>query len=464
VHYLENKTFDEIRIGDQAALTRTLRMQDIELFTAMSGDVDPAHVDADSAHGDALHKVVADGMWGGALISALLGTELPGPGTICIEQSLRFRRPVALGDEVHVEVSVRDKDAASGEVTLDCTCRNRAGDLLIEGQARVRAPTVKIRRPRAVLPEIHVHERGARYDQLIAATRDLPPLVTAVVHPCDELSLSGAIEAQRKQLIEPWLVGPEHKIRAAAERAGYALDGIHIVDTPHSHAAAAQAVALARSGQVGALMKGALHTDELMAAVVDAASGLRTERRMSHVFALDVPTYPRPLFITDAAINIAPDLAEKRDIVQNAIDLAQALGIAAPKVAILSAVETVNPKIPSTVEAAALCKMLDRGQIRGGVLDGPLAFDNAVSATAAASKQLASPVAGQADILVVPDLEAGNMLAKQLIYLAGADAAGIVLGARVPIMLTSRSDGLLARLASCALARLLAHHRDSAHP
>jgi phosphotransacetylase/acyl dehydratase len=464
VHYLENKTFDEIRIGDHAALTRTLRMQDIELFTAMSGDVDPAHVDADSAHGDALHKVIADGMWGGALIAALLGTELPGPGTICIEQSLRFRRPVALGDEVVVDVRVRDKDAASGEVTLDCTCRNRAGDLLIEGQARVRAPTVKIRRPRAVLPEIHVHERGARYDQLIAATRDLPPLVTAVVHPCDELSLSGAIEAKRKQLIEPWLVGPEHKIRAAAERAGYALDGIHIVDTPHSHAAAAQAVALARSGQVGALMKGALHTDELMAAVVDAASGLRTERRMSHVFALDVPTYPRPLFITDAAINIAPDLAEKRDIVQNAIDLAQALGIAAPKVAILSAVETVNPKIPSTVEAAALCKMLDRGQIRGGVLDGPLAFDNAVSATAAASKQLASPVAGQADILVVPDLEAGNMLAKQLIYLAGADAAGIVLGARVPIMLTSRSDGLLARLASCALARLLAHHRGSAHP
>jgi phosphate acetyltransferase len=464
VRYLENKTFDEIRIGDQATLTRTLRLQDIELFTAMSGDVDPAHVDADYARGDALHTVVADGMWGGALISALLGTELPGPGTICLEQSLRFHRPVALGDEVVVGVSVRGKDAASGEVTLDCSCRNRAGDLLIEGQARVRAPTIKIRRPRAVLPEIHVHERGARYAQLIAATRDFAPLLTAVVHPCDELSLSGAIEAQRKQLIEPWLVGPEHKIRAAAERAGYALDGIHIVDAPHSHAAAAQAVALARSGQVRALMKGALHTDEFMAAVVDAASGLRTERRMSHVFALDVPTYPRPLFITDAAINIAPDLADKRDIVQNAIDLAHALGIAAPKVAILSAVETVNPKIPSTVEAAALCKMLDRGQIRGGVLDGPLAFDNAVSAGAAASKQLSSPVAGQADILVVPDLEAGNMLAKQLIYLAGADAAGIVLGARVPIMLTSRSDGLLARLASCALARLLAHHRDSAHP
>ncbi|HEX6832455.1 MAG TPA: bifunctional enoyl-CoA hydratase/phosphate acetyltransferase, partial [Rudaea sp.] len=222
-----------------------------------------------------------------------------------------------------------------------------------------------------------------------------------------------------------------------------------------------QAVALARAGKVDALMKGALHTDELMAAVVDAACGLRTERRISHVFAFDVPTYPRPLFITDAAINIAPDLAEKRDIVQNAIDLANALGIAEPKVAILSAVETVNPKIPSTVEAAALCKMRDRGQITGGVLDGPLAFDNAVSAASAQTKHLSSPAAGAADILMVPDLESGNMLAKQLVYLAGADAAGIVLGARVPIMLTSRSDGPLARMASCALAKLLVRRRQT---
>jgi phosphate acetyltransferase len=310
-----------------------------------------------------------------------------------------------------------------------------------------------------VLPEIHLHEHGARYRQLIDATRSMGPLKMAVVHPCDELSITGALEAKSQGLIDPVLVGPEAKVRKAAAAAGRSLDGIELIDVPHSHAAAARAVELARNGDVGALMKGALHTDELMAAVVDAVSGLRTERRMSHVFALDVPTYPKPLFITDAAINIEPDLDAKRDIVQNAIDLAHALGIALPKVAILSAVETVYPKIRSTVEAAALCKMLDRGQITGGLVDGPLAFDNAISRAAARTKAITSPVAGDADILVVPDLESGNMLAKQLIYLSGAEAAGIVLGARVPIVLTSRSDSVLSRLASSALAVLLDRHR-----
>jgi len=464
MQYIENRTFGEIKIGDTAQVTRTLRKQDIELFAVLSGDVNPAHVDEDFAKSDVFHKVIAHGMWGGALISALLGTELPGPGTIYLDQSLHFRRAVGLGDSVVVKVTVRGKEAATKQVVLDCVCINQSGDLLIEGEARVIAPTEKVRRPRALLPEVHIHERGARYQQLIEATRTLPPLLTAIVHPCDELSLSGAIEAMRQGLIVPLLVGPQRKIRAVAAQAGYALDGIELIDTPHSHAAAAQAVAMARSGKVQALMKGALHTDELMEAVVDAGSGLRTERRISHVFALDVPTYPKPLLITDAAINIYPSLLDKRDIVQNAIDLAHALGIALPKVAILSAVETVNPKITSTVEAAAMCKMLDRGQINGGILDGPLAFDNAISRAAADAKQLTSPVAGDADILVVPDLESGNMLAKQLIYLAGADAAGIVLGARVPIMLTSSSDGLLARLASCALARRFAHHRESSHP
>jgi phosphotransacetylase len=409
------------------------------------------------------HKVIAHGMWGGALISALLGTELPGPGTIYLDQSLHFRHPVGLGDTVIVRVVVRSKDATTKQVMLDCVCRNKTGEVLIEGEARVQAPTQKVRRPRAMLPEVHIHERGARYQQLIDATRTLEPMRTAVVHPCDELSLTGAIEAMRKRLIIPVFVGPERKIRAAAAQAGLPLDGVELVDVPHSHAAAALAVALARSGKVQALMKGSLHTDELMGAVVDPASGLRTERRISHVFALDVPTYPKPLFITDAAINIYPTLTDKRDIVQNAIDLAHALGNPQPKVAILSAIETVNPKITSTVEAAALCKMLDRGQISGAALDGPLAFDNAISKAAASSKHLVSAVAGDADILVVPDLESGNMLAKQLIYLAGADAAGIALGARVPIILTSRSDGLLARLASSALALLFAHHRSMVH-
>ena len=440
MQFIENRTFDELAIGDSAELTRSLRKQDIELFAILSGDVNPAHVDEDFAKSDIFHKVIAHGMWGGALISALLGTELPGPGTIYVDQSLHFRRPVGLGDNVVVRVTVRSKDAATKQVVLDCACLNQAGEILIEGEARVQAPTQKVRRPRAMLPEVHIHERGARYEQLIEATRALEPMLTAVVHPCDELSLSGAIEAMRQRLIVPLLVGPERKIRAAAAQASLALDGIQLIDAPHSHAAAAHAVALARNGKVQALMKGALHTDELMGAVVDPASGLRTERRISHVFALDVPTYPKPLFITDAAINIYPTLADKRDIVQNAIDLAHALGIPQPKVAILSAVETVNPKITSTVEAAALCKMLDRGQISGAILDGPLAFDNAISKAAAGSKHLMSAVAGDADILVVPDLESGNMLAKQLIYLAGADAAGIVLGARVPIILTSRSD------------------------
>ena len=461
MQFIENRTFDELAIGDSAELTRTLRKEDIELFAILSGDVNPAHVDEDFAKSDIFHKVIAHGMWGGALISAVLGTELPGPGTIYVDQSLHFHRPVGLGDTVVVRVTVRSKDIATKQVVLDCACLNQASEILIEGEARVVAPTQKVRRPRAMLPEVHIHERGARYQQLIDATRKLEPMLTAVVHPCDELSLAGAIEAMRQRLIVPVLVGPEHKIRAAAAQAGLVLDGVQLIDVPHSHAAAERAVALARNGNVQALMKGALHTDELMGTVVDAASGLRTERRISHVFALDVPTYPKPLFITDAAINIYPTLAEKRDIVQNAIDLVHALGNPQPKVAILSAVETVNPKITSTVEAAALCKMLDRGQISGAILDGPLAFDNAISKAAAGSKRLVSAVAGDADILVVPDLESGNMLAKQLIYLAGADAAGIVLGARVPIVLTSRSDGVLARLASSALALLFAHHRSS---
>jgi phosphate acetyltransferase len=312
------------------------------------------------------------------------------------------------------------------------------------------------------LPELHLHERGARFDELMKKTAPLPPVRTAVVHPCDALSIKGALLAGEKGMIIPVLVGPKAKIEAAASEAELDLSGIEIVDVPHSHAAAERAVALAREGNVGMLMKGKLHTDELLEPIVNKETGLRTERRMSHVFALDVPNYPKPLFISDAAINIFPDLSTKRDIVQNAIDLALALGIAIPKVALLSAVETVTLSIPSTVDAAALCKMADRGQITGGLLDGPLAFDNAVSKSAARTKGIQSEVAGSADILIVPDMEAGNMIAKQLIYLAGADAAGIVVGARIPIVLTSRADGVLSRLASTAMAQLLVHYQSNA--
>jgi phosphotransacetylase/acyl dehydratase len=463
MEFIENRTFDELNIGDSASLVHTLTYKDIQLFAAISGDVNPAHVDPEFAKDDIFHQVIAHGMWGGALFSTVLGTELPGPGAIYLGQSLRFRRPVCLGDTVTVAVRVAEKDSVKHRVTFECQATNQDGETVITGTADVMAPTDKIRRTRVVLPEIELRERGRGYRLLVDRTRGMQPVRTAVVHPVDSVSLVAAVEAAKEHLIVPVLVGPESKIRAAAENAQIELSPYEIVSTEHSAAAAAQAVALARAGRVDALMKGALHTDELMHAVVDATNGLRTARRISHVFAMDAPAYPKPLFITDAAINVYPTLEDKRHIIQNAIDLAYALEMPhAPRVAILSAVETVTEKIKSTLDAAALCKMADRGQITGGILDGPLAFDNAVSEEAAKTKGIVSPVAGKADIFVVPDLEAGNMLAKQLQYLGEADAAGIVLGARVPIILTSRADKTLARLASCAMALLLVQNRKPA--
>jgi phosphate acetyltransferase len=304
----------------------------------------------------------------------------------------------------------------------------------------------------------------AKYERLIERAKTKVALPATVAHPCDESSLTGAIEAQRAGLIVPILVGPAAKIKKLAKDMRLDIGGVEIVDASHSHAAAAKAVALVREGKAELLMKGSLHSDELLSEVAKRETGLRTGRRISHVFIMDVPTHRQTLFITDAAVNIAPDLLAKRDIVQNAIDLFRALGLGVPKVAILSAVETVTVAIPSTIEAAALCKMADRGQITGGELDGPLAFDNAISPEAAEIKGIKSPVAGQAQILVVPDLEAGNMLAKNLSFLTKADGAGIVLGARVPVILTSRADSVRTRLASCAVASLLAHERRSSHP
>lgn len=298
-----------------------------------------------------------------------------------------------------------------------------------------------------------------KYDRLIAVAGKHPAMATAVAHPCDTVSLESAVEAARLGLLRPILVGPPARICDVASRASLDIGAFELVESQHSHDSAAKAVELVRAGRAEALMKGSLHTDELMGAVVSSATGIRTARRISHCFVMDVPGHPQALIISDAAVNIAPTLEDKVDIVQNAIDLARALGTAEVRVAILSAMETVNPRVPSTIEAAALCKMADRGQITGAVLDGPLALDNAISAEAAAIKHIASPVAGQANVLIVPDLEAGNMLAKSLSFLAGADAAGIVLGARVPIILTSRADSLLTRLASCAVAVLVAAAR-----
>lgn len=457
---IENKTFDELSIGDTATMTRTLTRDDAEMFAVLSSDYNPTHLDDEWASRLLKsQKISGHGMWGGSLFSALLGNELPGPGSVYKKQDLVFHRAVELGDTLTLTLTLKEKDAATQHLVFACEALNQKGELVIEGTAEVLAPTEKVTFDASALPEVHLRYRHHVFENLIAKVKETPSVKVAVCHPCDEVSLGGAVEAARLGMIEPVLVGPSDKIKATAEQYGYDISGYEIVDVEHSHGAAETSVALCRSGVCEALMKGSLHTDELMHEVARRDTGLRTGRRISHIFVMDVPTYPKPLYITDAAINIYPTLEDKVDIAQNCIDLVQVMGVEKPLVAILSAVETVYPKIQSTLDAAALCKMADRGQITGAILDGPLAFDNAISAEAARIKKISSPVAGQADILLVPDLEAGNMLAKQLSYLAEADAAGIVLGARVPIILTSRADSAKARLASCAVAALYAQAR-----
>ena len=458
---ITNRCFDEINIGDTASIKRRLTQRDIQLFAVMSGDVNPAHLDEDYARDSMFHEVIAHGLWGGALISTVLGTLLPGPGTIYLGQSLRFKRPVTLGDVLTVTVTAKSKNPANKRVMFDCQCTNQNGGRVIEGEAEVIAPVEKIERPRVPLPNVRLAERG-RLRELFDAARPIEPMPVAVAHPCSEYALKGATEAAEAGLIIPLLIGPEARINRLAEEHAVDISAYAVVDVEHSHEAAEKAVELARQGRVEALMKGSLNTGELMRAVLHKERGIRSERRVSHVFAFDVPTYPRPLLVSDAAINIAPTLEAMRDITQNAIDLAHALRIASPRVALLSAVETITPDIHSTLTAAALCKMAERGQITGGALDGPLAFDNAVSLAATEAKGIVSAVAGRADILIAPDLEAANILAKQLIYLADARGAGILMGARLPIILTSRADSPLERMASCSLAILYAHHKKTA--
>jgi phosphate acetyltransferase len=453
---VKNRTFAEIALGDSATLTRTLSAEDISLFAAASGDLNPTHLDSEYMRKSGLGGVVGHSLWGGALISCLLGNVLPGPGTVYRRQDLRFLQPIFVNDTVTATITVRDKKPKDNLVVFDCRVTNQDQDLVLTGAAEVVAPIEEWSGPVVKASGVLV-QRHDRYKALIERCSRLEPVSVAVAHPCEETALRGAIEAAQAGLIIPTLVGPKQKILQVAGECGLDHKPYRLVDVEHSHAAAAKAVELIRTGEAEVLMKGSLHTDELLGAVVASATGIRTERRISHVFVMDVPTYHKVLFITDAAINIAPDLEAKRDICQNAIELAHTLGIETPKVAILSAVETVRAKIPSTVEAAALCKMADRGQISGAILDGPLAMDNAISEEAAKTKGIESEVAGDADILLAPDLEAGNILAKQLAFLAHADAAGIVLGARVPIVLTSRADSVRSRMASCAVAVLHAH-------
>jgi phosphate acetyltransferase len=435
---------DEVQVGLMASIDHVLQDRAFDLVAALFGTPGAGrdHL-PDAAYALLTQSIVLD----------FTARQLPGPGCEILSQELRFIDDPAPGDRIAVE----------GTVTARLTHDTAAIALVLESQrGRIAEGTVTVRIPaeRVVLrpearPDIILHHHR-HLEQLLRRSAACPPLTVAVAWPCDRDSLLGPLEARNHGAMQPILVGPRATIEAVAAAAQASLDGCELIETATPHEAAAIAVRLCREGRAGTLMKGSLHTDDLMAAVVAREGGLRGARRISHVFAMDVPSYHKPLFITDAAINIVPDLSTKADIVQNAVDMLHALGNTAPKVAILSAVETVNPKIPGTLEAAALCKMADRGQISGAILDGPLAFDNAISRAAAAVKKIVSPVAGDADILMAPDLEAGNMMAKQLSYLAGADSAGIVLGARVPVILTSRADSVTSRLASIALARLLA--------
>ncbi|MGI9245123.1 MAG: bifunctional enoyl-CoA hydratase/phosphate acetyltransferase, partial [Steroidobacteraceae bacterium] len=431
---------------------------EVEALLLVSGDVVPFHVGEVDGLGE--QKLSVDAVAAEALISGMLERRLPGPGTRIVSQQLEFQGRMQVGDKVRATVIVREKRPGQRQELVEC--QDDVGEQpVLRGTVVVEAPTSKATYAELERPEFVVR-RNDVFARLLKRCEPLAPVSCAVAHPCDGPSLMGVIEAARRGLIVPVIVGPLARIRSVAGKLGIEIDAYRLIDTEHSHASAAAAVALARAGEVETLMKGSLHTDEIMSAVVASQSGLRTERRVSHVFVMDVPAYDRMLFVTDAAINIEPTLKEKVDIAQNAIDLARSLGVETPKVAILSAVETVNPDLSSTIDAAALCKMADRGQIRGGVLDGPLAFDNAISEFAARTKSIRSPVAGRADILLVPNIEAGNMLAKQLQYFAGADSAGIVLGARVPVILTSRADNVRMRIGSAAVAKLVVHARRAA--
>ena len=461
--FIENRTFGEINVGDAATLKRVLTREDIQLFAVTSGDANPAHMDDEYARQDRFHEIIAHGMWGGALISSLLGMRLPGPGTIYLKQSLNFQRPVKVGDAVRVTVRVAEKNPERKTLRLECRAVNQDGHEVINGEALVLAPEKKVRRPLARLPKVKLAEASNRvYDDLAARTADLPPIPVAIAHPVDQNALGGAMAAARARVIVPILVGPKAKIEFAARDCGFDISKARVVHAPHSAAAAETCARMAAQGEVKAVMKGALSTSEFMSALLSHSAGLRTGRRASHVSLLDVPGHHKPILLTDSAVNVSPSLADKRDIVQNAIDLFRALGRGAPKVALVAAVEKISERMRSTLDAAALCKMAERGQITGGLLDGPLGFDCAVSPEAARVKGVVSQVAGAADILVAPDIESGNMVYKQMRYLFHAEGAGVVVGLRTPAILTSRAAGPgPTRIASCAMAALLCKFQES---
>lgn len=450
---LENRTFDEIEVGDSASLTRTLTEKDIKVFAIMSGDINPAHVDAEYAESDMFKKIIGHGMWGGALISTVLGTQLPGPGTIYIGQTIRFKKPVAIGDTLTVTVKAIEKNPEKKRVIFECECRNQNDDVVMEGQAEVMAPTKKIRRPKTDMPEISLRRNRPLFIPYLEKAREYEPLRAAVIYPVHEKIIQAVHDAASHNFIDPILIGPKHRIQLEAKAAKVDISEYEIIDTELSHSAIAKAILMARKGEVGVIVRGGVRREELLPLMLKEHKGLLMNGCISNVVVLDVPTYKKTLILTDTLVNANPSLETKRCVTQNAINFAHALGIEKPKVAILAGVDTVNPTLQSTVDAAALCKMLERGQLNGAILDGPLTFDNVISAEVAKAKGITSPIIGDADILVVPNLETGNMLAKQLEYLAESKNAGLAIGGRVPVLMNHINDISLSTV-SCAFAIL----------
>ena len=449
--HISNRPFDSITLGETAELRRLITTDDLLVYAAASGNYNPMHLPIADVDGDGQRERAAPGMFVASMISGVLGTQLPGPGTRLLHQRLDYPARAQAGDELLCRVRVLAK--AEGRVRLSAEVTRPAdGQTIVTGEVEVEAPLTPFATDQEV-PGLIV-QRHRHFEAMLDRARILPALPTAVVCPEDDKALEGALLAQREGLITPILIGDAAGIAAIAAKIGADLTGIEILDTPR-HEAAALACALVHQGRAQAVMKGHLHTDDLLRPMLDKDRGLRVGRRFTHVFVMDVPGMDHPIMVTDAAINIAPDLAAKVDIVQNAINLARALDMP-PRVGVLSAVETVNPAIQSSIDAALLSKMAERGQITGGAVDGPLAMDNAVDLAAARTKGLAGGVAGRANILVVPGIDAGNMLAKQLTYISHAESAGLVLGARVPVILNSRSDSAMSRLSSCAVAAI--HH------
>lgn len=453
MEYLENRTFDEIAVGDTASLTRTLTEKDIQVFAIMSGDINPAHVDVEYAQSEMFHKIIGHGMWGGALISTVLGTQLPGPGTIYVGQTIKFKKPVAIGDTLTVKVTAVEKKEEKKRVIFSCECRNQKDDVVMEGQAEVIAPSKKIRRPKAVLPEISLRRPYSLFDIYLAKAKQIGAVRGGVIQPVHKKIIEAVHYAHQAGLLDPILIGNKERILFAAKEAEADISKFDIINVENVHAAINRAIMLARENDIGVIIRGGATREELLRAIQKPDKGLLTDKQLSHVLVLDVPTYPKPLLLTDTVVNIEPNLDAKRAITQNAIDFGLALGIQKPKVAVLSGLDIVSSTMRSTIDAAALCKMAERDQIRGGIVDGPLTFDNAISLEVAKSKGISSAVVGNADILLVSNAETGNILAKQLEHLAESRNAGLMVGGRVPVLMTHIRD-VHASTVSCALAIL----------